>query len=103
MAFVIVITIHRGMVLTNLDHAVSGLFLRIFLSIAIKGSAILGLAKPPSEGALTQLWAATSPDIVNGEAYDGPNKLWSSSKESRNHDAQENMYNYIESELAKHL
>ena len=97
------IAIHPGMVLTNLGNAVSGLFLRIFLIIAIMGSAIIGLVKSPSEGALTQLWAATSPDTVNGEAYDGPNKVWNSSKESRNHDAQENMYNYIEGELAKYL
>ena len=46
---------------------------------------------------------ATNPDVVTGEAYYDPSKIWGSSKQSRDHDAQEIMYNYIEGELVKHL
>ena len=91
--------IHPGTVTTNLDNAVDGFFLRVFLYITTRGSAIWGIVKPPSQSALTQLWAATSPKTVNGGAYDGPDHVRASSAVSRDHDAQESMYDYIEGEL----
>lgn len=90
-----VIPVHPGMVATNLHHASEGLFLRPFLFTAAKL-----FATPVEKGALSQIWAAVSPDAKSGQYYGPVGKAECGSKASQNHDLQEQLYAYVQGELA---
>lgn len=88
------IVIHPGMVRTNLLQYTTGFFLRLFIFVTASA-----LAVPVQKGALTQVWAAVSPDADNGGRYAPIGKDWTSSKASQDHDTQEALYKYIQDEL----
>lgn len=90
-----IVPVHPGMVATNLHHASEGLFLRPFLFTALKL-----FATPVEKGALSQIWAAVSPDAKSGQYYGPVGKVESGSKASQNHDLQEQLYAYVQRELA---
>ena len=56
-----VVPVHPGMVATNLHHASTGTFLRPFLYAAIF------FATPVDKGALSQIFAAVSPEAKHGQ------------------------------------
>ncbi|KAF3153696.1 hypothetical protein EYR41_012046 [Orbilia oligospora] len=91
------ITVHPGMVATNLHHASAGFFLKAFLNAAIY------FATPVDKGALSQIWAATSPEAKNGGCYAPTGVIWKCSKASQNHDLQEQLWNWTQKELKAHL
>lgn len=88
-----IIPVHPGMVSTNLHHASEGLFLKPFLYAAIL------FATPVAKGALSQIWAAVSPDARSGQYYGPVGKAETGSKASQNHDLQEQLYEYVQSEI----
>lgn len=90
-----IVPVHPGMVATDLHHASEGLFLRPFLFTAVKF-----FATPVEKGALSQIWTAVSPDVKSGQYYGPVGKAESGSKASQNHDLQEQLYEYVQSELA---
>lgn len=90
-----IVPVHPGMVATDLHHASEGVFLRPFLFTAVKL-----FATPVEKGALSQIWAAVSPDAKSGQYYGPVGKAECGSKASQNHDLQEQLYAYIQSELA---
>lgn len=90
-----IVPVHPGMVATDLHHASEGLFLRPFLFTAVKL-----FATPVEKGALSQIWAAVSPGAKSGQYYGPVGKAECGSKASQNHDLQEQLYAYIQSELA---
>lgn len=89
-----IIPVHPGMVATNLHHASEGFFLRPFLFTAAKL-----FATPVEKGALSQIWAAVSPDAKSGQYYGPVGKAECGSKASQNHGLQEQLYAYVQSEL----
>ncbi|OAA45373.1 NAD(P)-binding domain protein [Cordyceps fumosorosea ARSEF 2679] len=89
-----VIPVHPGMVATNLHHASTGFFLKPFLHAAVGM-----LATPVEQGALSQIWAAVSPDAKTGQYYGPIGKEESGSKLSQSLDLQESMFRWIQSEL----
>lgn len=89
-----IIPVHPGMVATNLHHASEGMFLRPFLFAAIL------FATPVEKGALSQIWAAVSPDARSGQYYGPVGKAETGSKASQNHDLQEQLYEYVQGEIA---
>lgn len=92
-----VIPVHPGMVATNLHHASSGTFLRPFLY-----AAVCLAATPVDKGSLSQIFAAVSPEANHGQYYGPIGKAESGSKLSQNHDLQEELYRWIQGELAEH-
>lgn len=90
-----IVPVHPGMVATDLHQASEGLFLRPFLFTAVKL-----FATPVEKGALSQIWAAVSPDAKSGQYYGPVGKAECGSKASQNHELQEQLYAYIQSELA---
>ncbi|KAK6499603.1 hypothetical protein TWF481_009968 [Arthrobotrys musiformis] len=92
------ITVHPGMVATNLHHEASGFFLKAFLN-----TAIYLAATPVEKGAYNQIWAATSPDAENGGCYAPTGLDWKRSKPSQNHELQEKLWNWTQKELGPHL
>ena len=60
------------------------------------------ILKTPQEGALTQLFAATSPATENGQYYVPTAKVSSGSKLSQDPKLAESLWNWTESELIKH-
>lgn len=89
-----IVPVHPGMVATNLHHASEGLFLRPFLFTAANL-----FATPVEKGALSQIWAAVSPDAKSGQYYGPVGKAECGSKASQNHDLQEQLYAYVQYEL----
>lgn len=87
--------VHSGMVATDLHHASVGLFLRPFLFTAGKL-----FATPVEKGVLSQIWTAVSPDAKSGQYYGPVGKAECGSKASQNHDLQEQLYAYVQSELS---
>ncbi|KAM5344713.1 hypothetical protein ACJ41O_010575 [Fusarium nematophilum] len=93
-----IVPVHPGMVATNLHHASSGFFLKPFLYAAV------GLfATPVEKGALSQIWAAVSPDAQSGQYYGPVGKPESGSKLSQNRDLQEELFKWIQGELEGHV
>ncbi|KAF3932441.1 hypothetical protein ABW19_dt0200996 [Dactylella cylindrospora] len=92
-----IISVHPGMVATNLHHNSTGVFLRPFLYFAIL------FATPVEKGALSQIWAAVSPDAKTGEFYSPVGIPGKGSKQSRNHELQEKLWEWVEKELQGHL
>lgn len=88
------ISVHLGMVATNLHHDSTGMFLKPFLNVAI------GLfATPVEQGALSQLWAAVSPDAKAGEFYGPIGLAGKGSKVSKDRELQEKLFEWIQDEL----
>ncbi|KAH7148185.1 hypothetical protein EDB81DRAFT_932494 [Dactylonectria macrodidyma] len=93
-----IVPVHPGMVATNLHHASSGFFLKPFLYAAV------GLfATPVEKGALSQIWAAVSPDAQSGQYYGPVGKAESGSKLSQKRDLQEELFQWIQGELEGHV
>lgn len=93
-----IIPVHPGFVATNLHHESAGTFLRPFLYTAV------GLfATPLEKGALSQLYAATSPDAKSGQYYGPIGKAEAGSKLAQDHDLQEELFKWVQSELAGQL
>lgn len=90
-----IVPVHPGMVATNLHHASQGLLLRPFLYTA---GALF--ATPVEKGALSQIWAAVSPDVKIGQYYGPVGKAECGSKASQNRHLQEQLYEYVQSEIA---
>lgn len=90
-----IVPVHPGMVATDLHHASEGLFLRPFLFTAAKL-----FATPVGKGALSQIWTAVSPDAKSGQYYGPVGKAECGSKASQNHELQEQLYTYVQSELS---
>lgn len=89
-----IVPVHPGMVATNLHHASEGLLLRPFLYTALL------FATPVDKGALSQIWAAVSPDAKSGQYYGPVGKAESGSKASQNRQLQEQLYEYVQGEIA---
>ncbi|KAH6989029.1 hypothetical protein BKA56DRAFT_727598 [Ilyonectria sp. MPI-CAGE-AT-0026] len=88
------ISVHPGMVATNLHHASTGMFLKPFLNVAV------GLfATPVEQGALSQIWAAVSPDAKAGEFYGPIGLAGKGSKASKDREPQEKLFKWIQDEL----
>ncbi|RDW64363.1 Short chain dehydrogenase [Aspergillus mulundensis] len=92
-----IIPVHPGMVATNLHHASTGTFLKPFLYAAIC------FATPVAKGALSQIFAAVSPDANHGQYYGPIGKPESGSKLAQDHDLQEKLFQYVQSELAEYV
>lgn len=92
-----IIPVHPGMVATNLHHASHGFILRPFLYVAIL------FATPVEKGALSQIWAAVSPDAETGQYYGPVGKAERGSQLSRDHERQEIMFKFIQNELNGHV
>ena len=92
-----IVPVHPGMVATNLHHASTGTFLRPFLYAAML------FAIPVEKGALSQIFAAVSPDAKHGQYYGPVGKEEPGSKLSQDHDLQEELFRLVQSQLAKHV
>lgn len=93
-----IIAVHPGMVATNLHHASTGTFLKSFLNVAV------GLfATPVEKGALSQIWAAVSPDAQSGGYYGPVGKEKTGSKLAQDHQLQDRSFAWIQKELEGHI
>ncbi|PLB51991.1 short chain dehydrogenase [Aspergillus steynii IBT 23096] len=93
-----IIPVHPGMVATNLHHASTGTFLKPFLNVAVCLAAT-----PVEKGALSQIFAAVSPDAEHGKYYGPIGKVESGSKLAQNHALQEELFSWVQGELAGHV
>ncbi|KAJ5390380.1 uncharacterized protein N7496_001448 [Penicillium cataractarum] len=92
-----IIPVHPGMVATNLHHASTGYFLKPFLYAAIM------FATPVEKGALSQIFAAVSPDVKTGQYYGPVGKEESGSKLAQNRALQERLFKWVQGELLGHV
>jgi NAD(P)-dependent dehydrogenase (short-subunit alcohol dehydrogenase family) len=92
------ISVHPGMVATNLHHNSSGFFLKLFLNTAISA-----FATPVEKGALSQIWAAVSPDAKTGEFYSPVGLPGQGSKLSQDRTLREQLWQWIYEELKEHV
>ncbi|KAE8168587.1 short chain dehydrogenase [Aspergillus tamarii] len=92
-----IIPVHPGMVATNLHHSSTGTFLKPFLNVAICLAAT-----PVEKGALSQIFAAVSPEAKSGQYYGPIGKEESGSRLSQNHHLQEELFHWIQGELEGH-
>jgi NAD(P)-dependent dehydrogenase (short-subunit alcohol dehydrogenase family) len=88
------ISVHPGMVATNLHHASAGTFLRPFLYTAVNL-----FATPVEKGALSQIWAAVSPDARTGEFYGPVGVAGKGSARSKDRELQGRLFTWVEKEL----
>ncbi|PYH65787.1 short chain dehydrogenase, partial [Aspergillus vadensis CBS 113365] len=93
-----IISVHPGMVATNLHHSSTGIFLKTFLH-----AAIYLAATPVEKGALSQVFAAISPEAKHGQYYGPIGKAENGSKLSRDHDLRERLFRWIQAELSPHV
>ncbi|KAL1622977.1 hypothetical protein SLS56_008515 [Neofusicoccum ribis] len=93
-----VVSVHPGMVATNLHRESTGFFLTAFLNVAI-----WTVATPVEKGALSQLWAAVSPDAETGEFYAPVGVPGKGSLRSRDRELQEQLWGWVQEELRVHL
>lgn len=91
------ISVHPGMVVTNLHHASTGLFLKTFLNVAVSLAAT-----PVAKGAHSQLWAAVSPDAKHGGYY-GPVGVPAGSKAALREEKSEELWDWMREELRPHV
>ncbi|KIW79916.1 hypothetical protein Z517_06531 [Fonsecaea pedrosoi CBS 271.37] len=89
-----IVSVHPGMVATNLHHSSTGFFLRPFLYAAINL-----FATPVDKGVLSQIWAAVSPDVKTGEYYSPIGIAGKGSNASKDRNLQESLYKWIQTEL----
>ncbi|KAF3005259.1 hypothetical protein E8E14_005746 [Neopestalotiopsis sp. 37M] len=87
------ISVHPGMVATNLHHNSTGIFLKPFLNAAIY------FATPVEKGARSQLWAAVSPDARSGEFYGPVGVLDQGSKNSKQPELIDQLWDWMKQEL----
>jgi NAD(P)-dependent dehydrogenase (short-subunit alcohol dehydrogenase family) len=92
-----IIPVHPGMVATNLHHASTGIFLKPFLNTAIF------FATKVEKGALSQIWAAVSPDAKSGQYYGPVGKSEKGSQLAQDRALQERLFKWIQAELANHV
>ncbi|KAA8916850.1 hypothetical protein TRICI_000969 [Trichomonascus ciferrii] len=92
------ISVHPGVVQTNLHQNAKGFFLKPFLNIMMNFFAV-----PVEKGALSQLWAAVSPDAKSGEYYAPIGLRGKGSKASKDTKLQQSIYQWIQQELSPHL
>ncbi|KAH6895898.1 hypothetical protein B0T10DRAFT_558069 [Thelonectria olida] len=92
------ISVHPGMVATNLHHNSTGRFLKPFLNMAVNC-----FATPVEKGALSQIWASVSPDAKTGGFYGPIGVVWDGSKACRNRELQEKVFAWIQEELKPYL
>ncbi|KAK4496964.1 hypothetical protein PRZ48_011413 [Zasmidium cellare] len=92
------ISVHPGMVATNLHHASTGMFLKPFLNVAVKL-----FATPLEKGAHSQIWAAVSPEAKSGEYYGPVGKAGDGSKASQDEKLSEELWEWVQKELEGHL
>ena len=88
------ISVHPGMVATDLHRGSTGLFLRPFLY-----TAGYLFATPVEKGALSQIWAAVSPDAKSGEFYGPVGVTGKGSAASKDKNLQEKLFEWVENEL----
>lgn len=93
-----IIPVHPGMVATNIHRASTGTFLKPFLY-----AAIFLAATPAAKGALSQIFAAVSPDAKHGQYYGPVGKAESGSKLAQNHDLQEKLFEFVQNEISPHV
>ncbi|KAI0113337.1 NAD(P)-binding protein [Daldinia grandis] len=91
------ICVHPGAVATNLHANTTGVFLRPFLYAAALFTTSV------EQGALSQIWAAVSPEAKSGEFYSPVGVPGKGSKASRNRELQENLWQWIQGELKDQL
>ncbi len=91
------VSVHPGMVATNLANNTTGFFLRAFIAASVPFSA------SAEKGALAQIWAAVSPDVKSGEFYAPVAVPSRRSKASRDRVLQERLWEWIQGELKGHL
>lgn len=70
--------------------------------LAIPLHPIIWFLKTPQEGSLTQLFAATSPEVKNGQYYIPTTKEDAGSKLSQDQNLAQELWDWTKSELAKH-
>lgn len=92
-----IIPVHPGMVATNLHHASTGTFLRPFLHAAVHLAAT-----PVEKGALSQIFAAVSPEARHGRYYGPVGKEESGSKLAQDRRLQEELWRWVQGELEGH-
>ncbi|OAL48166.1 NAD(P)-binding protein [Pyrenochaeta sp. DS3sAY3a] len=90
------VSVHPGMVATNLHLAADGIFLKAFLNVA----GIL--ATPVAKGAHSQLWAAVSPDAKHGGYY-GPVGVPAGTKAALSVEKSEELWSWMREELRAHV
>lgn len=81
-----IIPVHPGMVATNLHHASTGTFLKPFLNAAIL------FATKVDKGALSQIWAAVSPEAKSGQYYGPIGKVEKGSQLAQDRALQEQLF-----------
>ncbi|KAF2093488.1 NAD(P)-binding protein [Rhizodiscina lignyota] len=93
------IAVHPGGVNTNLSVT----FQKNHPWVGIPGAYLQSFVlKTAEQGALTQLWAATSPDAVSGKYYVPVARENSGSAYSRNPEMAAKLWDWTEEQLAKH-
>ncbi|KAJ8116869.1 hypothetical protein OPT61_g1811 [Boeremia exigua] len=90
------VSVHPGMVATNLYHAATGTFLKPFLVIANNIAAT-----PVAKGVHSQLWAAVSVDAKHGGYY-GPVGASAGSKAALSEEKSERLWAWMKEELKMH-
>ncbi|PWY70812.1 short chain dehydrogenase [Aspergillus sclerotioniger CBS 115572] len=93
-----IIPVHPGMVATNLHHASTGMFLRPFLHVAVSLAAT-----PVEKGALSQIFAAVSPDAKHGLFYGPVGKVELGSKLSQDVKLRDALFAWVQGELQGHV
>jgi NAD(P)-dependent dehydrogenase (short-subunit alcohol dehydrogenase family) len=93
-----IIPVHPGMVSTNLHHASTGTFLKPFLY-----TAGFFFATPVEKGALSQIFAAVSPEAKHGQYYGPIGKAESGSGLAQDRDLQEKLFTWVQGELSGHV
>ena len=91
------VSVHPGMVATNLHHNATGFFLTKFLNIAGRIAAT-----PVAKGAHSQIWAAVSPDAMHGGYY-GPVGIPAGSKASHDGELSKQLWCWMRGELQHHV
>lgn len=93
-----IIPVHPGMVATNLHHASTGTFLKPFLNVAVRL-----FATPVEQGALSQIWAAVSPDAKSGQYYGPIGKAETGSKLAQDSALQKKLFSWVQAEFKGHV
>ncbi|PWY62094.1 short chain dehydrogenase [Aspergillus eucalypticola CBS 122712] len=93
-----IISVHPGMVATNLHHSSTGIFFRPF-----HHAVAYFAATPVEKGALSQDFAAVSPGAKHGQYYGPIGKAEIGFNLSRDHDLQERLFRWIQAELSPHV
>ncbi|KAJ8128033.1 hypothetical protein O1611_g5604 [Lasiodiplodia mahajangana] len=91
------IAVHPGMVVTDLHRNSTGFLLRLFLHAAVP------FGTPVEKGVLNQLWAAVSQDAENGGFYAPVASPWTPSKNGRNTELRDQLYDWTQEEIGKYF